>query len=72
MNWMSVVSPLIPSVIDVVKGIMETAKDNDEAAIKMLLEIIGSTEENKTRAALVISNAKAIREFGEDINEKLT
>jgi hypothetical protein len=68
---MSVVSPLIPSVIDVVKNIIDTTKGDDEAAIKMLLEIIGSTEENKTRAALVISNAKAIKEFGEDLNEKI-
>jgi hypothetical protein len=44
---------------------MITAKGNDQVAIGMLLGILGSSEENYTRAAMTIAKAKAVKEFGQ-------
>lgn len=61
--WLDAIAPIIPSVINIIKDAIEASKGNDEVAIGILMGVLGTSDENKTRAAIVIANAKAIKEF---------
>jgi len=61
--WLDAIAPIIPSVINVIKEAIEAAKGNDEVAIGILMGVLGTTDENKTRAAIVVANVKALKEF---------
>ena len=61
--WLDAIAPIIPSVISIIKNAIEASKGNDEVAIGILMGILGTTDENRTRAAMVIANTKALKEF---------
>ncbi len=67
MDWAMIIAPLIQPLTDLVKNVIESTKGNDEAAVEALTKILGSTDENKLRAALVIANAKAMKEFSVEL-----
>lgn len=64
MEYVSAVAPLIPSMIDMVKEIIVASRGDDQVAIGMILGVLGATEENRTRAAIVVAKARAIQELG--------
>ena len=64
MEWLNAVAPLVPVLVDLAKDAWQASKGNEDVAKGILLGIIGATEENKTRAAIVIANIKAMQEFG--------
>lgn len=61
--WLEAITPIIPSVINIIKNAIEASKGNDEVAIGILMGVLGTTDENRTRAAIVIANTKALKEF---------
>ena len=64
MEYATIITPLIPSLIDVVKDIMVAARGDKQVAIGMILGVLGANDENRTRAALVVAQAEAMKEFG--------
>ena len=63
MEWAAIVAPLVPTLVDIVKDAITASKGDDKVAIGILMGVLGSTDENKTRAAIVLAKAKAIQEF---------
>lgn len=70
MNWLSIIEPILPPLITTIKDIIESQSKNDKEAVEALLKIIGNSEENKTRAALVVVNAKILKQLS-DNSEKI-
>jgi hypothetical protein len=64
MEWAAIVAPLVPTLVDIVKEAIEASPGDEKLAIGILMGILGSSEENKTRAAMVLARAEALREFG--------
>jgi hypothetical protein len=63
MEILGAIAPLLPTVIDIIKEAISASKGDDQIAIGILMGILGSTEENRTRAALVVARMKANQEF---------
>lgn len=64
MNWLGIVESLIPSLVEIVKDAIDTAKGNEEVAKGILMGILGTSPENQTRIAIVVARAKAEATFG--------
>lgn len=58
------VLPLIPSLIGIVSDAVNASNGDEQVAIGILMGILGTSEETKTRAALAIAKARALKEFG--------
>lgn len=64
MEWVSIVGPLVPTLIDIVKDAIVASKGDEKMAIGILMGVLGASEENKTRAAIVLARAKVEQELG--------
>ena len=64
MEWVSIVGPLVPTLIDIVKDAIVASKGDEQMAIGILMGVLGASEENKTRAAIVLARAKVEQELG--------
>ena len=60
MEWVALIGPIISPLVDLIKSLVNKP---DEEAIKILTDIIGDSQENKTRAAIVLARARALVEF---------
>ena len=60
MEWITLLGPIVAPLVDLIRSLVNKP---DEEAIKILTDIIGDTQENKTRAAIVLARARALVEF---------
>lgn len=64
MPWVEIIAPLIPSIALIIKDAVDASKGDEQVAIGILMGVLGTSEENKTRAAMVLAKLKAMEALG--------